>query len=71
MALTATVVVVPPTEPAVELTVSGLKNFQALSRNSFTLTASPSELQELYIKIQEALAPYKQPGAQQVVVDLG
>lgn len=54
--------IVPPTEPVVELQISGVKNFQPTGPDSFVLTASPASLRTLYEKVLEALEPFSQKG---------
>jgi hypothetical protein len=58
--VTVNVTVVPPTQPHVELSVSGLKNFQC-QQGGFVAQLTVSELKELWgtitTKLQEAGVP--------------
>jgi hypothetical protein len=57
--VTVNITIIPPTEPMVELRISGVKNFQPTGNDSFILTASPADLRALYDQIQAALVPYR------------
>lgn len=49
------VTVVPPTQPYVELSVSGLKNFQAVGGDGFVAQLTVTELKELWGTITQKL----------------